>query len=111
MNRISDDKRRERGASQMKLTVTSKAVDWFRQEWGCQEGDMIRFFVRYGGVSTVQDSFSMGISKEQPNEIGLSAIVDGITFYMEQDELWYINGKDLTVDYKPETDEVDFRLS
>jgi len=65
----------------MKLTVTSAALAWFREEWGCQEGDSIRFFVRYGGVSTVQDSFSMGIAKEQPNEAGLSTVVDGITFY------------------------------
>lgn len=95
----------------MNLTVTSAAVDWFRQEWGCVPGDSIRFFVRYGGVSTVQDSFSMGIAKEQPNEIGISTVVDGITFYMEKDELWYMNGQGLTVDYLPATDEVDFKLT
>ncbi|GED30593.1 MULTISPECIES: HesB/YadR/YfhF family protein [Brevibacillus] len=95
----------------MNLTVTAAAVDWFRQEWGCEAGDTIRFFVRYGGVSTVQDSFSMGIAKEQPNEIGLSTTVDGITFYMEKDELWYMNGQGLTVDYLPATDEVDFKLT
>ncbi|MGM0712849.1 HesB/YadR/YfhF family protein [Brevibacillus parabrevis] len=94
----------------MKMTVTEAAVAWFKEEWGCQEGDSIRFFVRYGGVSTVQDSFSMGIAKELPNEIGLSTEIDGITFYMEQDELWYMNGKGLIVDYRPATDEVDFRL-
>lgn len=95
----------------MNMTVTSAAITWFRQEWGCQVGDTIRFFVRYGGVSTIQDSFSMGISKEQPNEAGMSTVVDGITFYMEQGELWYMNGRDLIVDYLPETDEVDFKLS
>lgn len=95
----------------MKLTVTPAAITWFREEWGCQSGDAIRFFVRYGGVSTIQDSFSMGISKEQPNDAGVSVALDGITFYMERDELWYMNGKDLTVDYVPQTDEVDFRLS
>ncbi|GEB33836.1 HesB/YadR/YfhF family protein [Brevibacillus parabrevis] len=94
----------------MKMTVTEAAVAWFKEEWGCQEGDSIRFFVRYGGVSTVQDSFSMGIAKELPNEIGLSTVIDGITFYMEQDELWYMNGKGLIVDYRLATDEVDFRL-
>ncbi|EJL43612.1 hypothetical protein BAG01nite_38540 [Brevibacillus agri] len=94
----------------MKLTVTAPAVAWFKEEWGCKEGDSVRFFVRYGGVSTVQDSFSMGIAKEQPNEVGLSAVVDGITFYMEQDELWYMNGNGLIVDYRPATDEVDFKL-
>ncbi|MGN7471030.1 HesB/YadR/YfhF family protein [Brevibacillus sp. SAFN-007a] len=94
----------------MKLTVTAPAVAWFKGEWGCKEGDSVRFFVRYGGVSTVQDSFSMGIAKEQPNEVGLSAVVDGITFYMEQDELWYMNGHGLIVDYRSATDEVDFKL-
>lgn len=95
----------------MNLTVTSAAVDWFRQEWGCEQGDSIRFFVRYGGVSTVQDSFSMGIAKEQPNEIGISTEVDGIAFFMEKDELWYLNGHGLTVDYLQATDEVEFNLT
>lgn len=95
----------------MNLSVTAAAVAWFREEWGCQEGDSIRFFVRYGGASTIQHSFSMGIAKEEPNNAGLSTVIEGITFYMEQDELWYMNGKDLTVDYLPAKDEVDFRLS
>ncbi|NRR21613.1 HesB/YadR/YfhF family protein [Brevibacillus sp. MS2.2] len=94
----------------MNMTITKAAVAWFREEWGCKEGDSIRFFVRYGGVSTVQDSFSMGIAKELPNEIGISKVEDGITFYMEKDELWYMNGRGLIVDYRPETDEVEFKL-
>ncbi|MCC8438560.1 HesB/YadR/YfhF family protein [Brevibacillus sp. M2.1A] len=94
----------------MNLTVSLKAITWFKEDWGCQMGDSIRFFVRYGGASTVQDSFSMGIAKEHPNNMGLTTVVSGITFYMEQDELWYINGKDLLVDYVPATDEVVFKL-
>lgn len=94
----------------MNITVTKAALSWFREEWGTKAGDSIRFFVRYGGVSTVQDSFSMGIAKEEPNEIGISTVEDGTTFYMEKDELWYMNGKGLIVDYRPETDEVEFKL-
>lgn len=27
----------------MKLTVTAPAVAWFKEEWGCKEGDSVRF--------------------------------------------------------------------
>lgn len=95
----------------MKISVTPSALAWFQTEWGFHEGDNVRFFARYGGSSTVQDSFSMGIMKEEPKHIAISTIETGITFYLEQDDIWYLDGKDLTVNYSPEKDEILFEIS
>ncbi|MFC7394761.1 HesB/YadR/YfhF family protein [Scopulibacillus cellulosilyticus] len=95
----------------MKLTVTPAAVTWFKEEWDFEEGDQIKLFVRYGGDSTIHAAFSMGIVKDEPKNIGISTIADGITFYVEQDELWYLDGRDLTLDYSQEKDEIDFQVS
>ncbi|WP_134685323.1 HesB/YadR/YfhF family protein [Brevibacillus migulae] len=92
----------------MKMTIASDALAWFKEEWGFTPGDQIRFFARYGGSSTVQDSYSMGISKETPREIGISTVVEGITFYIESEDLWYLNGMDLTVQFRKETEEIVF---
>lgn len=95
----------------MKLTVTAQVLDWFKTDWRLTSGDAVRIFVRYGGSSTVQTAFSLGITKEDPKEIGLSTTADGILFFMEQDDIWYLSDKDLTVDYKQATDEVIFQVT
>ncbi len=95
----------------MNLTITPSAVAWFANEWGVQAGEHIRFFARYGGSSTVQDGFSMGIAKDEPKAAAVSTVEQGITFFLEQDDIWYVNGKDLTVDYLAEKDEVVFELT
>jgi len=92
----------------MKMTIAPDALAWFKEEWGFKTGDQIRFFARYGGSSTVQQSFSMGISKETPRDIGVSTVEQGITFYIESEDLWYLNGMDLTVQFRKETEEVVF---
>ena len=95
----------------MKMTVTQPALEWFQSEWGFKSGDFIRVFVRYGGNSTIHEGFSLGIGKGEPKEAGISTTLQGITFYMEQDDLWYLNEKDITIDYLEKTDEVLFAFS
>lgn len=95
----------------MKIIVTQQAVAWFEQEWGFRTGDFVRIFVRYGGHSTVHEAYSLGITREEPKEMAASTTERGITFYMEQDDLWYLNEKDLRIDVQPGTDEISFLLT
>lgn len=81
----------------LKLTVDAKAVEWFQREMDVQPGDSIRFFVRYGGSSPVNTSFSLGVVKEAPKEVGVSTKVNDILFFIIPDELEYFDGHDLLV--------------
>ncbi|USG66176.1 HesB/YadR/YfhF family protein [Brevibacillus ruminantium] len=90
----------------MKITVTPSALAWFQEECGFQSGDFVRFYARYGGSSTIQDSYSMGFTREVPDNMGISTVAEGITFYIVEDEIWYLDGKDMTVDYHKEQDEI-----
>ncbi|WP_018132924.1 HesB/YadR/YfhF family protein [Effusibacillus pohliae] len=92
----------------MKITVTKTAVDWFKREMDAKPGEAIRFFARLGGCSTVQSGFSLGMAKESPRTAGISTTEDGITFFMEEEDVWYLNGGNLIVDYDQETDELKF---
>lgn len=92
----------------MTLAIEPTALDWFRSELGVQQGEAVRFFVRMGGCSTVQTGFSLGIAKEAPKEIGVSAVVDGIIFYMEKEDVWYLNEQELRVSYNPSREEIEF---
>ncbi|GAX90431.1 HesB/YadR/YfhF family protein [Effusibacillus lacus] len=91
----------------MNISITKGAVDWFKQEMDAQPGDSIRFFARYGGCSTVQSGFSLGVAKDTPHAVGISTVVDGMTFYME-DDLWDLNVQDLVVDFDEASGELRF---
>lgn len=82
----------------MKIKITDKAMRWFKEEMDAKTGDYIRFFARYGGCSTVQSGFSLGVSKEVPNLIGEKHEQAEITFYIEESDLWYFGENDLIVD-------------
>lgn len=83
----------------MKLVISDQALKWFQEEMGIKKGDSVRFYVRYGGSSPVQNAFSLGISvQDKPNQIGVCEERDGILFYVEDDELWYFHDHHLFVD-------------
>ncbi len=84
----------KKGVLQVNIHITDEAVDWYIEEMELKHGSFIRFFVRYGGLSTVQKGFSLGISTESPNEIGAQANRKGITFYIEEKDLWYFDNHD-----------------
>jgi uncharacterized protein YneR len=94
----------------MKLTITDPAGEWFRQEMHVEAGEAVRFFVRYGGHGTVQSGYSLGIEKEKPRNSGLHTVKEGITFFIEQEDLWYFDNKDLLVDYDANNEEILFKV-
>lgn len=85
----------------MKLNVTSNAVHCFQKEWGFTQGDVVRIFVRYSGMSE-KGPYSLGIQHDRPMYIGISTVQDNITFYMEENDLWFLDGRDLTIDSEGE---------
>ncbi|GMK48282.1 MULTISPECIES: HesB/YadR/YfhF family protein [Paenibacillus] len=80
----------------MKMSVTSAATALFKQEWGFKNNDSVRIFVRYSGGG--EDAFAFGIMKDTARYPAVSTVEDGITFYMEENDAWYMDGKDLTID-------------
>ncbi|MDN4073284.1 HesB/YadR/YfhF family protein [Fictibacillus terranigra] len=93
----------------MKLTITKPAVDWYKNEMEIKSGDFVRFYVRLGGCSTVQSGFSLGVDKEQPKESGVKVMDDGITFYVESEDMWYFDGHDLAIDLDEDGETVLFK--
>ncbi|WP_203362508.1 HesB/YadR/YfhF family protein [Bacillus sp. REN10] len=92
----------------MNIIIHSEALSWFKQEVDVQSGEFIRFFVRYGGSSPLHDSFSLGLTKEEPIEIGAKKEYDGIVFFVEQKDLWFFDGHDLHVHYNQKLDEPEY---
>ena len=93
----------------MNIQISNEAVSWYQEELSFTNGDFIRFFVRYGGSGNLQSGFSLGISNEEPIDIGAKIEKDGITFYIEEKDLWYFDEHDLIIELKPEFNEPVFQ--
>ncbi|WP_100372960.1 HesB/YadR/YfhF family protein [Bacillus sp. FJAT-45037] len=93
----------------MDIQITKPALNWFKEEFNLTENDeWIRFFARYGGCGNIQSGFSLGISQDQPVKVGSKLEIDGITFFIEEKDLWYFKNLDLKVKYSRKLDEIEF---
>lgn len=95
----------------MKIHISNEAADWYKDELVLKSGDFVRFFARYGGFSTVQQGFSLGLSNEKPEDVGVKQEVNGITYFIEDRDLWYFDENDLYVDFNAKYLEPEFRIS
>lgn len=93
----------------MQIKVSNKALNWYKNELSLHEGDCVRFFVRYGGFNCFVTGYSLGIKKEQPERPGIVLKKDGITFFMEEDDVWYLDQKDLVIEFNETLDEPEFK--
>ncbi|AXH99165.1 hypothetical protein DV702_05085 [Sporosarcina sp. PTS2304] len=93
----------------MNIHVSENAVHWFHNEMEATSGDYVKFFARYGGSSPLHEGFSMGITKEAPDELAVETVIDGVHFYVEERDLWFFDDHDLHVDTDPESEELAFR--
>ncbi|MGM1045890.1 Uncharacterized protein YneR [Paenibacillus uliginis N3/975] len=80
----------------MKIIVTDAAVDCFKKDWEYSIGDYVRIYVRYSGGG--EDAFAFGITRDEPRYPAISNVYGGITFFIEENDLWYLDGRDLTID-------------
>ncbi|ANB58943.1 iron-sulfur cluster biosynthesis family protein [Anoxybacillus sp. B7M1] len=94
----------------MEIIIKPKALAWYKEELDLREGDSIRFFARYGGCSTVQKGFSLGMEKSVPSDPKAQTTIDGITFFVEDNDIWYFDGHDLIVDFNEQASEPVFSL-
>ena len=75
----------------MKIALSAEAINWFKEEMEAVTGDSIRFFARYGGTSPLHEGFSLGVTKDTPDEVAVENEIDGIRFYIEYRDNWYFS--------------------
>ncbi|WP_053219549.1 HesB/YadR/YfhF family protein [Virgibacillus senegalensis] len=92
----------------MKLQMSDSAAQWYVDELELQENDHVRFFVRYGGIGGHQPGFSLGVANEKPENPAAETNMDGVLFFIENEDLWYFDGADLFVQLEKEQEEPEF---
>ncbi|MBD3107328.1 HesB/YadR/YfhF family protein [Bacillus sp. AGMB 02131] len=83
----------------MKIIISDEAARWYENELSLKSGDYVRFFVRYGGNSTIQTGFSLGLAIEKPLSLGAIYKENGINYFIEEADLWYFDSKDLLIQF------------
>lgn len=85
---------------EVELIITPSALSCFKGEWGFGDGEVIRIFVRY--VSGGEVPFAFGITRDTPLEAAVTTVADLLTFYMESKDIWFLEGKSLSIDCEGE---------
>ncbi|BCU82037.1 hypothetical protein JIR001_18200 [Polycladomyces abyssicola] len=98
----------------MKLEITPQALDWFRRELSLKEGDTVRLLIHYQEQESncfAGTGFSMRFSLEKPRKIGVIAEVEGIMFFIDDDELLYYPDFDqLVIRYDRGEDRIVYQM-
>jgi uncharacterized protein YneR len=81
---------------EVELLITPSALSCFKGEWGFDDGEVIRVFVRY--VSGGEVPFAFGITRDTPHDAAVTTVAERLTFYMESKDIWFLEGKSLIID-------------
>ncbi|KMK76197.1 HesB/YadR/YfhF family protein [Alkalihalobacillus pseudalcaliphilus] len=93
----------------MKIVVSEAAASWFKEDFGMDKDDKIKFYSQIYGTSPIQENYALAFAKEsQPIDIAVQTEKNGVTFYVEETHLWFFDGHDLYVDYDSNEDELSF---
>lgn len=93
----------------MSMEISQAAAAWFRRELGLANGDYIRLFPRYSSGGGLHPGFSLGIATEAPGRPANKVEQEGIVFYMEEQDLWYMDGYSLSIEYSEAEDDIEYK--
>ncbi|WP_214628185.1 HesB/YadR/YfhF family protein [Paenibacillus agaridevorans] len=94
----------------MKLVVEQAAARWYKEQMDLSNGDALRIFIRLGGDGSVHPGMSLGITKDSPRSEGLRHEIEGILFFMEEDNLWYLEEKELRISFDDRYEEILMKI-
>lgn len=90
----------------MALIVEQPAANWYKSQMELGQGDHVRIFVRLGGCGSVHPGLSLGVNRDVPREIGAEQTVDGVHYFIEKDNMWYLENKNLRISFDAEQEEI-----
>ncbi|GAA0306377.1 uncharacterized protein YneR [Gracilibacillus halotolerans] len=94
----------------MKIEVSEKALQWFKDEVGLEQGDSVRFFTQIYGSSPIQEGYALAFTIENDlSDASVQVESDGITFFVNETDLWFFKDYNLYVEYDEKLDEVEYQ--
>lgn len=75
----------------MFISIDESAFSWFTKEFELSKPFSIRMYPQYAGFGEKHKGYSLGLSCEAPSNAGFSKEINGITFYVEGNDVWFFN--------------------
>ncbi|MGZ4159280.1 MAG: HesB/YadR/YfhF family protein [Neobacillus sp.] len=73
----------------MIISIDEKASNWFKKEFDFDKAFNIRMFPQYAGFGQKNKGYSLAFSAETPTNAGYTKEVNGITFFIEGNDVWF----------------------
>jgi uncharacterized protein YneR len=73
----------------MFISIDEKATTWFTREFEFNKPFNIRMFPQYAGFGEKHKGYSLAFSAEIPANAGFVKEVNGITFFVEGNDVWF----------------------
>jgi uncharacterized protein YneR len=73
----------------MFITIDEKAVNWFEKEFEYSTPFSIRLYPQYAGFGEKHKGYTLAFSIEKPANAAFTKQVNGISFYIEENDLWF----------------------
>lgn len=93
----------------MQISMSDRVFQWYKEEMSLTKGDCVRFYIRYGGFNSFVSGFSLGMDKDTPEQPDTRIEKDGITFFIENSDIWYFDNKNLLIEYNEQLEEPEFK--
>lgn len=91
------------------FSISEEAALWFKEEMGLESGDYVQFFVKiYGGIPTTHPNYFLGVSVGESSDIAAEKVVEGITFFFNERDSWFLDEFNMKVVKEKDKDEVDY---
>ena len=73
----------------MFISIDEEASSWFRKEFEITKPFSIRMFPQYAGFGQKHKGYSLAFSAETPSNAGFIKEVNGISFFVEGNDVWF----------------------
>jgi uncharacterized protein YneR len=73
----------------MFISIDEKAGLWFSNEFEINKPYSIRMFPQYAGFGEKHKGYSLAFSAEYPANAGITKEINGITFFVEDNDVWF----------------------
>ncbi|HLR52573.1 MAG TPA: hypothetical protein VK072_06840 [Candidatus Avamphibacillus sp.] len=92
-----------------RFSISEEAAKWFKEEMSLDSGDYVQFFVKiYGGIPTAHPNYFLGVSVGESSDIAIKEEVEGITFFFNERDSWFLDEFNMKVVKDKNKDEVDY---